>query len=209
MRARLLSVNVGRSQPIERRGRIERTAIAKAPLEGRVAVRGVHVAGDEQADRLAHGGPDKAVYAYASEDYAWWGERLGRDLAPGTFGENLTLAGVDVTGALVGERWAIGSVVLEVTAPRIPCWKLARRMRDPLFVRRFSDARRPGAYLRIVQEGELGAGDAVEIAARPGHDVTIALFNEAFLHDRSQLGRLLEAGALPDDWRDWIAERAA
>jgi MOSC domain-containing protein YiiM len=187
MSARLLSVNVGR----------------------RVAVRGVNIDGDEQADRHAHGGPDKAVYAYASEDYAWWRERLGRELRPGRFGENLTLAGVDVTAALVGERWAIGSVVLEVTSPRIPCWKLARRMGDPLFVRRFAEARRPGAYLRIVEEGELGAGDEVRVVAQPRHDVTIGLFNEAFLHDRSLIGRLLEADALPVDWRDWILERAA
>jgi MOSC domain-containing protein YiiM len=211
MRAHLVSVNVGRPQPIERRGRTTFTAIAKSPVAGRVAVRGVNVKGDDQADRVAHGGPDKAVYAYASEDYAWWAQALDRDLGLGlgTFGENLTLAGVDVTGALIGERWAIGGVVLEVTSPRIPCWKLARRVGDPRFIRRFAAARRPGAYLRIVQEGELGAGDGVEIVARPDHEVTVGLFNEAFLHDRSLLGRLLVAEALPADWREWIAERAA
>jgi MOSC domain-containing protein YiiM len=236
MRAHLVSVNVGRPQPIERRGRTTFTAIAKSPVAGRVAVRGVNVKGDDQADRGAHGGPDKAVYAYASEDYAWWAQALEfggagglirptaspwvpgagggaptgvLGLEPGTFGENLTLAGVDVTGALIGERWAIGSVVLEVTSPRIPCWKLARRVGDPRFIRRFAAARRPGAYLRIVQEGELGAGDGVEIVARPDHVVTVGLFNEAFLHDRSLLGGLLTAEALPADWREWIAERAA
>jgi MOSC domain-containing protein YiiM len=228
MRAHLVSVNVGRPQPIERRGRTTFTAIAKSPVAGRVAVRGVNVKGDDQADRVAHGGPDKAVYAYASEDYAWWAQALEfggaggphvragggaptgvLGLEPGTFGENLTLAGVDVTGALIGERWAIGGVVLEVTSPRIPCWKLARRVGDPRFIRRFAAARRPGAYLRIVQEGELGAGDGVEIVARPDHEVTVGLFNEAFLHDRSLLGRLLVAEALPADWREWIAERAA
>jgi len=211
MRAHLVSVNVGRPQPIERRGRTTFTAIAKSPVAGRVAVHGVNVKGDDQADRVAHGGPDKAVYAYASEDYAWWAQALDRDLGlePGTFGENLTLAGVDVTGALIGERWAIGGVVLEVTSPRIPCWKLARQMGDPRFIRRFAAARRPGAYLRIVQEGELGAGDGVEIVARPDHEVTVGLFNEAFLHDRSLLGRLLTAEALPADWREWIAQRAA
>jgi MOSC domain-containing protein YiiM len=209
MPARLLSVNVGRPQPIERRGRVERTAIVKAPVSGRVAVRGVNVEGDDQGDRSVHGGPDRAVYAYASEDYAWWSAQLARALGAGSFGENLTLEGLDVTQALVGERWAVGSVVLEVSCPRIPCWKLARRMEDPLFVRRFAEARRPGTYLRIVEEGELGAGDAVEVLARPAHEVTIALFNEAYLHDRSLLGGLLAAEALPSAWREWIEERAA
>jgi MOSC domain-containing protein YiiM len=200
------AVNVGTPRPIERsNGTVETSSIWKEPVSGRVAVRGVNVDGDDQADREVHGGPDRAVYAYAGEDTDWWEAEVGRELGAGTFGENLTLRGVDVTGARVGERWRIGSVVLEVTAPRIPCWKLAKKMDDPKFIKRFTHARRPGAYLRIIEEGELGAGDEVEIVHRPDHDVTLALFVEAYEHDRTQLHRLLDAGeALPDYWSEWI-----
>ena len=206
--AKVEAVNVGTPRPIERgKGKIETSSIWKEPVSGRVAVRGVNIEGDDQADRSVHGGPNRAVYAYAAEDTEWWEAELGRELGPGIFGENLTLRGVDVTGARVGERWRIGSVVLEVTSPRVPCWKLAKKMGDPMFIKRFAHARRPGAYLRIIEEGELGAGDEVEIVQRPDHDVTLALFVEAYEHDRTLLPRLLEAGdALPDAWRDWVEE---
>jgi MOSC domain-containing protein YiiM len=205
MSATVVSVNVGRPREIERNGSVERTAIWKAPVEGRVAVRGVNVEGDDQADRSVHGGPDKAVYAYAGEDTAWWERELGRALGPGAFGENLTLAGVDVTDALIGERWRIGSVLLEVSQPRIPCWKLGKRMSDSLFLKRFADAGRPGAYLRIAGEGELAGGDAVEIVHRPDHDITVGLVAHAFLHDHSLAARVLEADALSNEWRRWAA----
>src|SRR3954469_3750355 len=120
--ARLLSVNVGRPQPVGlRRGRTVRSAIGKAPVDGRVRVAGVNLEGDDQADRRVHGGPDKAVYAYASEDTAWWSAELGRDLGPAIFGENLTTEGVDVSGAVIGERWRVGTVELQVAQPRLPC----------------------------------------------------------------------------------------
>ena len=203
--AQVEAVNIGTPRPIERsNGKVETSAIWKEPVSGRVAVRGVNIQGDDQADRSVHGGPDRALYAYAAEDTEWWEGELGRELGPGTFGENLTLRGIDVTGALVGERWRIGTVLLEVTSPRIPCWKLAKKMEDPRFIKRFVQAGRPGAYLRIIEEGELGAGDEVEIVERPDHDVSLALFVEAYEHDRSQLPRLLEADALTDAWRDWI-----
>jgi MOSC domain-containing protein YiiM len=205
----LEAVNVGTPRPIDRgKGRVDTSAIWKEPVSGRVAVRGVNIEGDDQADRSVHGGPDRAIYAYAAEDTDWWERELGRDLGPGIFGENLTVRGVDVTGALVGERWRIGTTLLQVTCPRIPCWKLAKKMEDPFFIKRFAQARRPGTYLRIVEEGELGAGDPVEIVHRPEHEVTIALFVEAYEHDRTLLPRLLEAGeALPSAWRDWIEDR--
>jgi MOSC domain-containing protein YiiM len=201
------AVNVGKPRPIQRgNGNVETSAIWKEPVSGRVAVRGVNIEGDDQADRRVHGGPDRAIYAYAAEDTDWWEAELGRELGPGIFGENLTLRGVDVTGARVGERWRIGTVVLEVTSPRVPCWKLAKKMGDPLFIKRFAGARRPGAYLRIVEEGELGSGDEVEIVHRPEHDVTIGLFAEAYEHDHTLLPRILEADALPAAWRDWAEE---
>jgi len=207
---RVESVNTGRPRPMQRSsGEVTTSAIWKEPVGGRVPVRGVNVAGDDQADRSVHGGPDQAVYAYAREDIDWWSAELGRPLGPGTFGENLTTRGMDVTTALIGERWAIGTVLLEVTSPRIPCWKLAKRMEDPRFVKRFAGAGRPGAYLRIVEEGELGAGDEIEIVERPDHDITVVLVAHAYQHDRSQLPRLLDAPALHHRWRDWLEETLA
>jgi MOSC domain-containing protein YiiM len=202
------SVNVGKPRPVMRNGEPTSSAIWKEPLSGRVAVRGVNVEGDDQADRSVHGGPDQAVYAYSGEDTDWWESQLGRPLGPGAFGENLTTRGINASAALVGERWAIGTVVLEATAPRIPCWKLAMRMDDPGFIKRFARSGRPGTYFRIIEEGELGAGDAIEVVERPDHDITIAFVAHVYLHDRDAAERLLEAPALPAGWRDWASQRA-
>jgi len=206
--ARLLSVNVAEMREIPRRGHMVKTGIWKFPVEGRVAVRGVNAEGDDQADRRVHGGEFQALYAYAREDYEWWEGELGRDLPPGTFGENLTVEGLDLTGATVGERWQIGTAVVEVSLPRIPCFKLAHKMEDPKFIKRFAQARRPGSYLRIVEEGELGAGDAIELLERPTHAVTIGLLNEIKLFDQSLATKVVEArDELPEGWLDWVAER--
>jgi MOSC domain-containing protein YiiM len=164
---RVASVNVGQPREIRVGDELVRTSIWKNPVAARVAVRGVNVAGDDQSDRRVHGGDRKAVYAYAREDLDWWGERLGRPLGPGTFGENLTTEGLDVTGARVGERWRVGTALLEVTQPRLPCYKLELRMERTGFIDEFIDGGRPGAYLRIVEEGDVGAGDAVRIVSRP------------------------------------------
>ena len=161
--ARVISVNVGAVRSVEHRGRTVTTGIFKAPVAGRVTASGVNVVGDDQADRVNHGGPDQALYAYAAEDLEWWSEQLDRPLAPGTFGENLTTRGVDVTGAVVGERWRIGNAVFEVSAPRVPCFKLGIRMGDGRFPLRFARAGRPGAYLRIIQPGDIGAGDEIPL----------------------------------------------
>jgi MOSC domain-containing protein YiiM len=208
--ALLVSVNVGTPQPVGlRRGRTVRSAIAKVPVEGRVRVEGVNVAGDDQADRRVHGGPDKAVYAYAAEDIAWWAQELARELGPGAFGENLTVEGVDVTGARIGERWRIGTVELEVCQPRLPCNKLALRMGEPLMVKRFAQASRPGAYLRIAAEGSLAAGDAVEVLSRPSHGITVREVSDAILLDEALLARAAGAPELPRDLAAWMVERAA
>jgi MOSC domain-containing protein YiiM len=200
------SVNVGAAKAVQVEGRSVLTAIWKSPVEGRVALRGVNLAGDDQADRTVHGGPDKAVYAYAREDYDWWASELSQSMEPGTFGDNLTVTGLDLSSAIVGERWQVGSAQLEVSEPRFPCFKLGIRMGDPRFLRRFAQARRPGTYLRIVAEGDVGAGDRIEVASRPGHEVTIGKFANAFLADRSQLPELLVAEQLSEDWRSWIAD---
>ena len=206
---RLLAVNVGRVRTVRHQGRSVRTGIYKEPVAHPVEIRGVNLDGDDQADRTVHGGVDKAVYAYAREDYQWWEVELGRPLAPGTFGENLTTQGIDVSAARVGEHWHVGGALLEVSEPRVPCYKLAMRMEDPEFVRRFATARRPGAYLRIVREGAVRAGDAIELVSRPDSLVTVGDVAEIFLFDRSRASELLQVSALGDDWRQWAAEVVA
>jgi MOSC domain-containing protein YiiM len=208
--AQLVSVNVGRPQQLSvRRGRPLMSAIGKAPVEGRVRVAGVNVEGDDQADRRVHGGPDKAVYAYAAEDAAFWAGELGRDLGPGAFGENLTTEGLDVSGAVVGERWRIGDVELEVCQPRLPCAKLALRMGEPAMVKRFARASRPGAYLRIVAEGSVTAGDAIEVVSRPEHGVTVRDVSDAILLDETLLASAAAAPELPAELAEWMRSRAA
>jgi MOSC domain-containing protein YiiM len=202
MGGRVVSVNVGQIREIEWLGQTWQTAIWKAPVAGPIALRGVNLDGDDQADRNVHGGDDKAVYAYAREDAAWWVEQLGRPVEPGSFGENLTLADVDVTNAVVGEQWAIGSALLAVTQPRIPCFKLGARMSDPAFPQTFAAAGRPGAYLHIIEEGQLRAGDAVRIIDRPVHGVTVGEIADIY-HHHGQPERLLQATGLPESWRAW------
>jgi MOSC domain-containing protein YiiM len=191
--ASVLSVNVGRPAPFRVGGRTVISAFVKTPVTGPVAARGVNLEGDDQGDRKHHGGHDQAVYAYASEDAAWWGEQLGRPLGPATFGESLTLAGVDVSGARIGEIWRIGSAELRVAGPRVPCHKLAASLGDPRLQKRFLHAGRPGAYLAIAVEGVLQAGDRVEIVHRPEHEVSVALVIEALLIDRSRVVELAPA----------------
>lgn len=205
----LLSVNLADVRTIERRGKPVRTGIWKLPTEGRVAATRLGLAGDVQADPTVHGGPDKAVYAYAREDTEWWETELGRALEHGAFGENLTLDGIDASGARVGERWRIGSALLEVSEPRLPCWKLASKMGDAHFINRFAKALRPGAYLRVIEEGELRAGDEIEVVERPDHDVTVRLIAEAVLADQGLAPRLLAAPRLSSQYREWAESRAA
>ena len=171
---RVASVNVGTPREIVVGERHIRTSIWKDPVPGRVAIRGVNLDGDDQSDRRVHGGERKAVYAYAREDLDWWGAALGQQLASGTFGENLTTDGIDVSGARIGERWQVGTALLEVTQPRLPCYKLEARMERPGFITEFIDGGRPGAYLRIVEEGEVGAGDAVRVLSRPDGAPSVA-----------------------------------
>jgi MOSC domain-containing protein YiiM len=203
----VLSVSVGAARAFDYDGRPARSAIWKSPVPGRVAARGVNLDGDEQADRKAHGGPDKAVYAYAVEDVRWWEEQLGRSLAPGEFGENLTISGVEVSGALVGERWQIGSALFEVSEPRVPCWRLGVRMNDPLFPRRFSEALRPGAYLRIVVEGDVGAGDEIGVFGKPDHDLTVRDVLRIYIRDREEVGRLLAVPQMSESWKRWARQQ--
>jgi len=159
----VVSVNVAERRTLERRGREVATGLWKLPVDGAVAIGELGLEGDFQGDLRVHGGRDKAVYAYAEEDVRWWERELGRELGAAFFGENLTLRGVDVNGARVGERWEVGSAVLEVTEPRGPCWKLQTKVGEARFVKRFAQAGRPGAYLRVIRPGEVRAGDAVRL----------------------------------------------
>jgi len=140
-----------------------------------------------------HGGEEKAVYAYSQEDVEWWEGQLDRELEEGFFGQNLTLGGMTANEAVVGERWRVGGALLEVAGPRLPCFKLAARVGDRGFERRFAKAGRPGAYLRVLEEGELAAGDPVEVTERPEHGVTAALVARAILGDKELRPRVLEA----------------
>lgn len=203
---RVLSVSVGRPREFEHGGRLVRSAIWKTPVAGRIAARGVNLAGDDQADRAAHGGSDKAVYAYAVEDARWWESKEGRPFAHAEFGENFTTEGVDVNGALVGERWKIGTALFEVSEPRIPCWRLGVRMNDPRFVARFTEAMRPGAYLRIVEEGDVGAGDEIRIVERPDTDLTVRDVFRIYTRDRHEAGRLVSHPAMSEAWKRWASE---
>jgi len=186
------------------------TAIWKAPVDGRVVLRGVNLAGDDQADRRVHGGPDKAVYAYAVEDLRWWAAGDGGDPArftPGAFGENLTTAGIDLGGCAIGDRWRVGGAVLEVAQPREPCFKLGIRMGDDEFPGRFERAGRPGAYLRVVHEGDLGAGD--EITVEPAAPPVVRLAELTGELGPGVLRRVAADERVPTGWRRAAARELA
>jgi MOSC domain-containing protein YiiM len=200
---RVLSVGVGSPREFDYNGKRARSAIWKAPVTGRVAARGVNLAGDDQADRGAHGGYDKAVYAYAVEDARWWEEKIGRPFANGEFGENLTTEGIAVNDALIGERWRVGTALLEVAEPRVPCWRLGVRMNDPRFVGVFTQALRPGAYLRILEEGDIGAGDEIRIVEEPSTDLTVRDVLRIYVRDRQEVARLLGDVRISEAWRNW------
>jgi MOSC domain-containing protein YiiM len=170
---RLQTVNVVHAI---RPGAGRETAIDKRPVDGPVTVGELGLEGDRQCDTKHHGGPDKALYAYASEDAAWWADELDRDIPPGLFGDNLRTEGLDVTGARIGERWRIGGpgrVLVEVRMPRTPCENFSLRMGDPDFHKRFLAVGRVGAYLMVVEPGTVAAGDAIAIERRPDHELTI------------------------------------
>jgi MOSC domain-containing protein YiiM len=183
------------------------SAIVKHPRDGRVSTAAFGLEDDEQADRVAHGGPDQALYAYSLEDYAWWEVELQRTLSPGTFGENLTTFGFDPNDALVGERWTVGSALLEVSQPRVPCFKLAARLELPSFVRTFAEGRRPGSYLRVVGHGTVASGDAIDLDFRPAHHVSIREFFRIYLDQSVDPSPLLAIPQLSTGWHEW-AERA-
>ena len=205
--ATIESVNVGTPREVTWGRQTFITAIHKAPVAGRLPVRGVNIAGDDQADRTVHGGESKAIYGYAAEDYDWWAREHDIATEPGLFGENLTLRGIDLNECLIGERWQIGSTVLEVSEPRLPCFKLAYRMNDAHFIKTFSSALRTGTYFRIVNEGDVAAGDSATLVSKPDdHDVTVRDVARIYVYDRGQRARLLRVAALNAKWKDWARQ---
>ncbi|MGY2005153.1 MOSC domain-containing protein [Blastococcus sp. SYSU DS1024] len=190
--------------------RPDRSGIDKRPVAGRVAVGELGLDGDVQVNRKHHGGEGQAVYAYAQEDAEFWIAELGRDLPPGRFGENLRTSGLDLTETLLGERWRVGPVLLEVTAPRIPCANFARFWNEPQLVKRFTAHGACGAYLRVLETGDVGAGDAVEIVFRPDHEVTVGLAFRAFTTQKYRIAELEPAlPYLPDKDRAKVAGKVA
>lgn len=198
--ARVLSVNGGREADLFISGKPARSAINKRPVSDRVAVRLLGLDGDEQADKEHHGGPEQALYAYAREDLDWWTAQLGRELPNGMFGENLTTAGIDVSAALIGETWRVGSALVQVTAPRIPCVTFKSWLDEPHWVKRFAAAGRPGAYLRVLSEGSLQAGDDLTVLSRPDHPVTVAESMRAYYGDQEIMSKLLQVAGRGAKW---------
>ncbi len=203
MSARVLSVNVGRGFDANWAGRLKRTAIDKRPVPGRAAVDRLGLIGDQQVDRQHHGGLDKAVYSYAREDLDWWAGQLGRQLRDGHFGENLTTTGIDVNAAVIGEHWQVGSALLEVSRPRIPCVVFQNWLGENGWIKRFTAATRPGPYLRVLQGGELGAGDSIDVVYQPEHGFTIEEAFRAKTGERELASRVLDIPDLPPSWHEW------
>jgi len=213
---RVISVNLAVPE-VSTAKQVGVTGINKQPVDHPVTVRppgpkgiGLHsgLVGDQIFDIEHHGGDDQAVYAYAREDYDWWERELNRKLPGGIFGENLTLAGIDVNGAVIGETWQIGDeLVLQTTFGRIPCATFQAKMAEPHWVKTFAQQNRPGAYLRVVTSGDVKSGDPVEVLDSPAHGVTIADGFRAWMTEPERLAGLLEVDGLPEGLKDDIRRR--
>jgi MOSC domain-containing protein YiiM len=208
---KLLSVNVGLPREIEWNGRIVRTSIFKEPVTGRVRIARLNVDGDQQSDLTVHGGPDKAVYAYPSEHYPFWrGELPDMDLAWGVFGENFTTDGLGEDTLHIGDRLRIGSAEFVVTQPRMPCFKLGIRFNRSDMVKRFLQSGRTGFYFAVLKEGEVAAGDSIELLERDDHNIPVADVVSLYRGDASNqdlLRRVSELPSLPSSWREYFHKR--
>jgi len=209
---KLLSVNVGRPREVEWRGKIVRTSIFKEPVPGRVRVTKLNVEGDQQSDLAVHGGINKAVYVYPSEYYAFWRKELpGADLPWGMFGENFTTEGsLDDQSVFIGDRFRVGSAEFVVTQPRMPCFKLGIRFGRPDIIKRFLHSGRAGFYLAVRKEGEVAAGDSIDLVARDERGITVAEIVNLYTADAANqdlLRRVSELSALPESWRNYFRKR--
>lgn len=204
-------MNAGEPREVDWHGRTVRTSIWKAPLQGRVRVHRLNVEGDRQSDLSVHGGAEKAVYAYPSEHYEYWGRELpGTGLAWGAFGENFTTEGLREEDVKIGDHLRVGSAEFLVTQPRMPCYKLGVRFGRDDMVKRFLKSGRTGFYLAVSREGEVVSGDRIEFVSRSDHDVTVADISALYTHDADNQGllrRAVELAALPESWRAYFRKR--
>ena len=209
--AKLVSVNVGLPREVQWHARSVRTSIWKTPKEGRVRVGKLNLEGDEQSDLSVHGGPDKAVYAYPSEHYAFWRAELpDMDLPWGSFGENLTTEGVLEPHVMIGDQIQVRSAQFVVTQPRMPCFKLALRFGRDDMVKNFLRSGRTGFYLAVLREGEVEAGDPVQFTVRNDHGLSVADVAALYARDsdnQTLLRRAVDTPALPESWREYFRKR--
>lgn len=207
---KILSLQVGGPREVEHQGRTVLTSIYKFPVTGRVPVDRLNIAGDQQSDLTVHGGFDKAVYAYPSEHYPLWREEdPGLDLPWGAFGENLTTEGLSEETVHIGDRLRAGTAEFVVTQPRMPCFKLAIRLDRPAIGKPFLQSRRTGFYLRVLKEGEIAAGDPIEVIGRDEHGVSVAEIVSLYTterHNQELLRRAVQLPALPEEWRDYFGQ---
>ncbi|HZR04627.1 MAG TPA: MOSC domain-containing protein [Candidatus Udaeobacter sp.] len=208
---KLFSVNVGLPREIEWKGKTVRTSIFKSPVPGRVRVAQLNLDGDQQSDLSVHGGIDKAVYAYPSEHYPFWRQELpGIDLPSGAFGENFTTTGLLEETVRIGDRFRIGSAEFVVTQPRMPCFKLGIRFNRPDIVKRFLQSGRSGFYFAVLKEGEVTAGDSIELLEQDGHGITVTDVVNLYGRDATDqdlMHRVSELPSLPKSWRDYFRTR--
>jgi MOSC domain-containing protein YiiM len=210
LKMKLISVNVGLPREVSWKGKTVRTGIFKEPVSERVMVRSLNLDGDRQADLTVHGGLDKAVYVYPFEHYDYWRSELpDTELPLGTFGENFTITGLREEEVNIGDRFRIGNVTLMVTQPRLPCYKLGIRFGRPDMVKQFLASRRTGFYFRVLQEGEVGAGDTLELLSRDDNNITVADITQLYVRkeDNPDLRqRAAQLEALPKSWRDYFQQ---
>jgi MOSC domain-containing protein YiiM len=209
---KLISVNVGLPREVTWKGKTVSTGIFKEPVSDQVMVRSLNLDGDGQADLTVHGGLDKAVYVYPFEHYEYWRSELpDTELTPGIFGENFTVTGFKEEELNIGDRFQIGTVKLMVTQPRLPCYKLGIRFGRPDMVKRFLASRRTGFYFRVLQEGEVVAGETLELVSRDNNNITVADITQLYTREKTDpelLHRAAQLEALPASWRDYFQEQS-
>jgi len=206
----IVSINVGKVKTDHYRGNEIQTGIYKKPVEGRVYVSSLNIAGDEQADLLNHGGKDKAILMYPHQHYSYWTKKLGVSIQPGAFGENLTISGLNEDNTCIGDVFELGEILVQVSLPRQPCYKLANKMNQDKLPLNIKDTGFSGFYFRVLKEGYIEPGQTVKLVERHREQITVSFVNKVKYHDKSNqvaLTRLVNLSVLSDDWRSSFQER--